>query len=190
MQAVTFLLLNTILRFSIDVGLSKQAATSAFMSVSSSWIQWIAPGHPVWGYMSEIVPIVALILLSWLLYRTISRSYCHVIWKYIVMGTILSYILIAIHWLSESNISSLAMLLPGIGKSHMPRIVYVIGLGQLLVAFCQLFAQKKTLDGKSSLMMKTVAMLSAWSSTVIVLSGKQGSVVALASVIGGAAFLL
>ncbi|XP_065866941.1 uncharacterized protein [Euphorbia lathyris] len=184
-EAVTFLLLNSILRFSIDVGLSKQAATSAFMSASPSWMLWIAPGHPVWAYISEIGPSLILILLAWLLYRTIVRRYCSGIWKYIIMGTILSYILIALHWVSESNISNLALLLQGIEKSHIPRIVYAIGLGQLLLAFGKLFTQEKALDGKSSLMMKTLAMLSAWSSTIIVLSGKQGSLVALALVIGG-----
>ncbi|WCJ41278.1 GPI ethanolamine phosphate transferase 2 [Euphorbia peplus] len=184
-EAVTFLLLNSILRFSIEVGLSKQAATSAFMSASSSWMLWITPGHPVWAYISELGPSLILILLAWLLYRTTVSSYCWGIWKYIIMGTILSYILIALHWVSESNISSLVLLLERVGRSHIPRIVYAISLGQLLVAFGQFLTREKALDGNSSLTIKTLAMLSAWSSTVIVLSGKQGSLVALASIIGG-----
>eukprot|EP00257_Ricinus_communis_P021964 XP_015581562.1 GPI ethanolamine phosphate transferase 3 isoform X2 [Ricinus communis] len=47
-EAVIFLLLISILRFSIEVGLSKQAATSLFMSASPSWMLGIAPGHPIW----------------------------------------------------------------------------------------------------------------------------------------------
>ncbi|KAF2321987.1 hypothetical protein GH714_005233 [Hevea brasiliensis] len=184
-EAVLFLLLVSVLRFTIEVGLSKQAATSLFLNVSPSWMLGIAPDHPMWTYMSEIGPILALILLACLLYRTISGTYCLGIWKYVIMGTISSYILISVHWGSESNISSLPLLLQGVGRSYIPRIVYAIGVGQLLLmAFGHLFTKEKALDEKWSLM-KTVAMLSAWSSTIIILSGQQGSLVALASVIGG-----
>lgn len=136
--------------------------------------------------MSESGPILALILLAWLLYRTISSIYCQGIWKYVIMGTISSYILIAVHWGSESSISSVSSLLQGVGRSYIPRMVYTVGLGQLLLmAFGQLFSKEKALDEKWSLIMKTTAMLSAWSSTIIILSGQQGSLIALASVIGG-----
>eukprot|EP00257_Ricinus_communis_P021963 XP_015581561.1 GPI ethanolamine phosphate transferase 3 isoform X1 [Ricinus communis] len=185
-EAVIFLLLISILRFSIEVGLSKQAATSLFMSASPSWMLGIAPGHPIWMCMSEIGPILAIISLAWLLYRTTSSSHYWGIWKCIIMGTISSYLLIAVHWLSESSTLSLVLLLRGIGKSYIPRLVYGIGLGQLtLVAFGQCFTKEKPLDGNWSLIIKTVALSSAWSSTIILLSGKQGSLVALAFIIGG-----
>ncbi|KDP43914.1 hypothetical protein JCGZ_20924 [Jatropha curcas] len=183
-EAVVFLLLISILRFTIELGLSKQAATSLFMNVSPSWMLGIAPGHPIWIYLSEIGPILGLISLAWLLYRT--SNYCRGMWSSVIWGSILSYILIAVHWGSESNISSLALLLQGIGRSYIPRIVYAIGLVQLLlVTFGQFFTGEKTLDKKCSLIIKAVAMSSAWSSTIIILSGKQGSLIALASVIGG-----
>ncbi|KAG8644427.1 hypothetical protein MANES_11G127500v8 [Manihot esculenta] len=185
-EAVVFLLLVSVLRFTIEIGLSKQAATSLFLNVSSSWMLRFAPDHPLWTYMSESGPILALILLAWLLYRTISSIYCQGIWKYVIMGTISSYILIAVHWGSESSISSVSSLLQGVGRSYIPRMVYTVGLGQLfLMAFGQLFSKEKALDEKWSLIMKTTAMLSAWSSTIIILSGQQGSLIALASVIGG-----
>lgn len=190
MQAIVFLLLISILRFAIEVGLSKQAATSLFMNVSPSWMLGIASDHPIWMYMAEAGPIVALISLAYLLYRTIASSYCRGIWKYVTMGTISSYVLIAVHWGSESNIGSLA-LLQGIGRSYIPRMVYAIGIGQLLlVASGQLFDEKKASNRKRNLVMRTVAVLSACSSTIIILSGKQGSLVALASIIGGAYSLL
>ncbi|KAH9726366.1 GPI ethanolamine phosphate transferase 3 [Citrus sinensis] len=81
MEAIVFLLLITILRFTIEVGLSKQAATSLFMSTHSSWLVEIDPGHPVWIYMAEIIPILALIFLAYLLYIIMARSSCHSIWN-------------------------------------------------------------------------------------------------------------
>lgn len=186
LQAVVFLLLITILRFTIEVGLSKQAATSLFMSTHSSWLVEIDPGHAVWIYMAEIIPILALILLAYLLYITMARSSCHGIWKYVVLGTILCYILIAVHWASESDVLSSMLMLQGIGRNCIPRIIYAIGLGQLLLlAFSPLFHKDRDLESKMHLLIKTLAMLSSCSSTIIVLSGMQGPLVALATITGG-----
>ncbi|CAI0428687.1 unnamed protein product [Linum tenue] len=44
-EAILFLLLVLGLRFTIEIGMSKQAATSAFMHASSSWITGIALGY-------------------------------------------------------------------------------------------------------------------------------------------------
>ncbi|KAF9685252.1 hypothetical protein SADUNF_Sadunf03G0035400 [Salix dunnii] len=185
-EAVSFLLLISILRFTIEVGLSKQAATSLFLSASPSWMLGVAPGHPLWTYMAEIGPILAVILLAFLLCRTICSSIFGGLWKYINLGTILSYVLIAVYWGAESNIPTLALLLQGMKKGHIPRMIYAIGLGQLLlVAVGYLFDKDRELDYKRSLVMKTVAILSAWSPTIIILSGKQGSLVVLALIIGG-----
>ena len=186
MQAVVFLLLITFCRFSIEVGLSKQAATSQFLNVYPSWMTSIASGLPAWTFIVEVVPLLVLILLAFLLYKTISGSSCKGIWKYVIMGTIISYMLIAVHLASESSIKSLALVFNGIGRNCIPRIIYAIGFGQLLLlAFGQLFNKDKFLDGKENLVFKTMGMLSAWSSIVILLSGKQGPLVALASIIGG-----
>ena len=190
LQAVSFLLLISILRFTIEVGLSKQAATSLFLSASPSWVLGVAPGHPLWTYMAEIGPILAVILLACLLCRTIASSIFGGLWKYITMATILSYVLIAVYWGAESSIPTLALLLQGMAKGHIPRMIYAIGLGQLLLfAVAHLFDKDRELDYKRSLVVKTVSILSAWSPTIIILSGKQGSLVALALIIGGAYFL-
>jgi phosphatidylinositol glycan class O len=106
------------------------------------------------------------------------------------MATILSYVLIAVYWGAESSIPALALLLQGMAKGHIPRMIYAIGLGQLLLfAVAHLFDKDRELDYKRSLVVKTVSILSAWSPTIIILSGKQGSLVALALIIGGAYFL-
>lgn len=102
------------------------------------------------------------------------------------MGTILSYFLIAVHWASESSIRSLALVSNVIGRNCIPQIIYAIGFGQLLLlAFGRQFNKDKFLDGKENLVIKTIGILSAWSSIVILLSGQQGPLVALASIIGG-----
>ncbi|XP_021288049.1 GPI ethanolamine phosphate transferase 3 [Herrania umbratica] len=185
LEATIFLLLTFILRIAIEVGLSKQAATSQFMSVSSSWMRGISISQPVWTYMAEIVPILALMILGYFLYKAIS-SCCWGIPKYVIMGTILSYLLIALHWATESNILDLAHLLKGIGKSCIPRTIYAIGLGQLsLLAFGQLFSKEDTSNYKGSLFVKMISILSACSSTIILLLGKQGALVALGSMVAG-----
>ncbi|XWS10689.1 hypothetical protein CRYUN_Cryun38cG0019100 [Craigia yunnanensis] len=186
LEATVFLFLIFILRIAIEVGLSKQAVTSQFMNVSSSWMLGISISQPVWTYMAEIVPIVALIILGYFLYKVISNCCCWGILKYVIMGTILSYMLIALHWATESNISDLALLLKGIGKNYIPRTIYAIGLGQLsLLAFVPLFSKEETSNYKGSLFVKMITILSACSSTVIILQGKQGALVALGSIVAG-----
>ncbi|KAG2713259.1 hypothetical protein I3760_04G168800 [Carya illinoinensis] len=186
LEAVVFLLLITFCRFTIEIGLSKQAVTSQFLNAYPSWIMSIGSQFPAWMYMAEVVPMLVLILLSYLLYKTISSSYFVGIWKYMIMGTILSYMLIAVHWASESGTWSLALVSYGISRNCIPQMIYGIGLGQLsLLAFSQLFNKDKGLDHSKSLVVKTVGMLSALSSVAILLSGKQGPLVALASIIGG-----
>ncbi|KAJ4722696.1 GPI ethanolamine phosphate transferase 3 [Melia azedarach] len=186
MEAIFFLLLITILRFAIEIGLSKQAATSLFMSTHASWMVDIDPDNPMWIYMAEIIPILALILLAYLLYITVTSSSCCGIWKYVISGTILCYILIAVHWASESDTLSSITRLQGIGRNCIPKIIYAVGLGQLLLlAFSHLFHKDRALDSKKHFVSKTVAMLSTCSSTIIILSGKQGSLIALASIAGG-----
>ncbi|KAJ0034437.1 hypothetical protein Pint_24145 [Pistacia integerrima] len=185
LQAILFLFLITVLRFTIEVGLSKQAVNSLFMSKHSSWMLEIAPGHHVSTLMAEIVPILALTILAYLLYITIACSSFWAISKFVVWGTNLCYILIAVHWMSESNILSSVLMLHGIGRNYIPRIIYVVGLGQLLLlAISQLLERERALDGRKSLVIKIVAMLASCSSTIILLSGKQGPLIALASIIG------
>lgn len=73
-------------------------------------------------------------------------------------------------------------MLQGIAEGYIPRMVYAIGLGQLfLVVVSLLFDRDRELNCNRNLAMKTVAVLSAWSPTIIILLlGKQGSLKALA----------
>ena len=152
----------------------------------TSWILNIASGLPVWDYAAEIVPIVVLILLAFWLYKATSGSFFDWPWKYVILGTIMSYMLIIVHWITDSNGFVAALVPESIGRTYIPRVVYAIALGQLLLlAFGQLFKDNCS-DCKTNLVAKTTAMLSAWSSTVILLSGKQGPMIAFASIVGGA----
>ncbi|KAL2338851.1 hypothetical protein Fmac_013297 [Flemingia macrophylla] len=185
-ESIGFLILSTFCRFAIEVGLSKQAATSAFMKEYTSWIVNIASGLPVWDYAAEVVPMIVLILLIAWLYKVTNGGRFGCPWKHVIMGTILSYMLIIMHWITESNRFGVPLMPEHIGRNYIPRIVYAIGLGQLLLlGFGQLF-KKNCLDYKENLVAKTTAVVSAWSSTVILLSGKQGPMVAFASLVGGA----
>jgi len=152
----------------------------------TSWIINIASGLPVWDYAAEVVPIVVLILLAAWLYKAISGSFFDWPWKYVILGTILSYMLIIAHWITDSNRFDGALIPQSIGRTYIPRIIYAIALWQLLfLAFSQFF-KKSNLDCKTNLVAKATSMLSAWSSTVILLSGKQGPMVAFAAIVGGA----
>ncbi|KAJ7980495.1 GPI ethanolamine phosphate transferase 3 [Quillaja saponaria] len=185
LEGVMFLFLSTFCRFAIEVGLSKQSATSAFMKEFTSGILNIVSGLPLWMYITEVVPMLIMILLAYLLYKATARSSIEGLWKCVILGSILSYMLIAVHWASESNVLGLALPFEGFGRNYIPRIIYVVTLGQLfLLAFGQLFSGENPVDWNKSLVTKTVAMVSAWSSTAILLSGKQGPMVALASTIG------
>ncbi|XP_047170139.1 GPI ethanolamine phosphate transferase 3-like isoform X2 [Vigna umbellata] len=184
-ESIGFLILSTFCRFAIEVGLSKQAATSAFMKDYSSWIINIASGLPVWDYAAEVVPILVLIMLAAWLYKATSGCFFDWPWKFVILGTILSYMLIIAHWITDSNRFDGALIPQSIGRTYIPRIIYAIALGQLFfLTFGQLF-KKSDLDCKTNLVAKTTSMLSAWSSTVILLSGKQGPIVAFASMVGG-----
>ncbi|KAG4970303.1 hypothetical protein JHK82_035992 [Glycine max] len=184
-ESIGFLILSTLCRFAIEVGLSKQAATSAFMKDYTSWIINIASGLPVWDYAAEVIPMVVLILLAAWLYKATSGSLFDWPWKYVILGTILSYMLIIVHWITDSDRFGGTLMSQNIGRTYIPRIIYAIALGQLLLlTFGQLF-KNSSLDCKTILVAKTMAILSAWSSTVILLSGKQGPMVAFASIVGG-----
>lgn len=178
-EVVLLLKLISVLRFSIDLGPAKQGIGSAG-TLNSDY-----EGH-LSVYMAEIVPMLALFLLAYLLYKTTQNSSCWGISKCVILGSILSYVLIAIYWVIECKKLNLPPELQSVGKSRIPQTIYGIGLGQLvLLTLDQLFSVEKTTDSKGRVFVKTVAMLSAWSSTVIILLGKQGPTIALASIIGG-----
>ncbi|XP_058099385.1 uncharacterized protein LOC131243812 isoform X2 [Magnolia sinica] len=186
-EALVFLLLNFILGFSTELGLSKQAVGLAFMNIFPLRILGIDEGHSLWMVLSEIVPMLGLILLGFMLCRSAAGNSCWRFLKYLfVIGTIISYILIAFHWALESNILAVPMVLVGIGRNFVPRVVYTIGSGLILLAFTQMADHKeKTSDCSGRTFIAAVALLSAWSSMILILLGRQGPLVALISIIGG-----
>ena len=104
-----------------------------------------------------------------------------------IMGTVLSYMLMAIHWVSESNLMTISLAVRDIGKNIASRLVYAIGFVWLvLLVFSQIFHQKVTAANSTGrLTFVTMAMISAWSSTVLILLGRQGPFVALIFISGG-----
>lgn len=187
LQAIAFILLISILRFTIELGLSKQTSNSTLLMVHLSWILHIDEGSSVWMYIAEIVPILSIALLAYLLHKSMAHIHCPSVTRYVIRGTLFSYMLIGVHWILESDLISLSHI--GIKAAIIPRMIYAIGFAQLLsLALGQLIRREKLSGWKDGILLNTVAMLSAWSSTVIVLSGKQGAFVALALVAGGTDF--
>lgn len=184
-ESIGFLLLSTLCRFAIEVGLSKQAATSAFMKDNSSWMASLASDLPIWDYTAKLIPMLVLILLAFWLYKATNCSFFDWPWKYVILGTILSYMLILVHLITDSDGFGVALMPESIGRTYIPRIVYAIALGQLLLLACGQLFKHSCSDCKTSLVAKTTAMLSAWSSPVILLSGKQGPIIAFTSIVGG-----
>ncbi|XP_052188828.1 uncharacterized protein LOC127799126 [Diospyros lotus] len=186
MEALLFLLLISILRFSIQHRLSKQDISSVLQDISPSWMLGIAEGYSFWAHAAELVPVLALIILAFMLHKSVSCCSCSKILKYVITGTMFSYLLIAAYWVLESKLLNLPLLLKGIERNVIPRTIYVIGCTQLFaLALLQFLGEENTSNWEESMVIKIVAMLSAWSSTVIILSGRQGPLVALAFIIGG-----
>lgn len=103
------------------------------------------------------------------------------------MGTILSYMLISVHWVSESNWIVVSPAVRDIGKILAPRLVYSIGFGLLILfVLSRIFYPKETASNSTEwLAIATMAMISAWSSIILILLGKQGALVALVCIVGG-----
>ncbi|XP_062111849.1 uncharacterized protein LOC133823217 isoform X2 [Humulus lupulus] len=186
LEAIVFLLVIIIGRFTIEVGLSKQTPDFAFLNIYPSWMPRIASGLPVLSFITDLVPIICLMLLAIFLYKTLSSSFSEGLWKYVIRATIFSYMLIAVHWASESSLCGLAWVLKGIERNSIPQMVYALGFAQLLLLiFLQLFNKEGSLYSMKSFVTKVVALLSTCSSTIIMLLGKQGPVVSIAAIIGG-----
>lgn len=184
-EAALLLLLVTALRFIMESGLSKQADN---LSNAASMFG-VAQDHPFWIFLSLCVPILALFLLAYLLLKYIRSDSCRGVQKYVILGTILCYALIASYWVLDSELLTLRVTLQYIGRSYIPRVIYIVGIAQFVaLVINQLMIRKRTLCHQNYLTSKIIAMLSAWSSAIILLSGKQGSIVALTAV--GSAFCI
>ncbi|KAG9460009.1 hypothetical protein H6P81_004517 [Aristolochia fimbriata] len=169
-EAVVFLLLSIFLGWGTEHGLSKQSLGSHFMN------------NTIWMLFYEVASILALVLLAILLYKNIAGKSWWPFMKYFLLsGTFLSYILIAVYWTFESKILAISVGVEGNVKNFIPRVIYAIGFAQLaLLLFCRIFKQKDmTSDYCESVMIRAIAMISIWSPTVMVVLGRQGPFVAL-----------
>ncbi|KAI3459896.1 hypothetical protein Pfo_016559 [Paulownia fortunei] len=186
LEALVLCLLVPLLRISIELGQLKQAVNSLFLKVDPSKTLGIDNGSQFWMYVAEVLPILALIIVAYLLYKCIASSSSQGILKYVVLGTLFNYMLIPLHWASDSSLLSQHMLLEGVKGNLIPRVTYAAGLLQLLLlAIGQLIVRERASNLEESTVVKALALLSAWSSTIIILSGKQGPLVVLALFIGG-----
>ncbi|KAK6116828.1 hypothetical protein DH2020_049458 [Rehmannia glutinosa] len=185
LEALVLCLLVPLLRISIELGQLKQAVNSLFLKVDPSKTLGIDDGSQFWMYVAEVLPILALIIVAYLLYKCIASSSSQGILKYVVFGTLFNYMLIALHWASDSSLLRQHMLLGGNGNL-IPRVTYAAGFLQLLLlAIGQLIVKERSSNLEQRTVVKALALLSAWSSTIIILSGKQGPLVVLALFIGG-----
>ncbi|KAJ8444087.1 hypothetical protein Cgig2_025088 [Carnegiea gigantea] len=183
-EATSLVILVCALRFVMEFGLSKEVANS--LNLAS--MLGIPQDHPFWVALSFIFPMLALFSLAYMLYRSISGSPWPSVEKYVILGTILCYVLISVHWVLESEFS-FSRAFHYVGRIFIPRMIYAIGIAQLvLLGIGQLVHGKRTSHYQKVLTIRTVAMISVWSSTIILLLGKQGSFVALASI--GAAWCI
>ncbi|KAK4713257.1 hypothetical protein R3W88_019164 [Solanum pinnatisectum] len=187
LEGLLFVLVVPLLRFGIELGQSKQAVNSLFLKSFASWTVSVDNGTNLWIYVADILPFLALVILAYILYyKSITHSSCRGIFKLVAIGTIFASSLIALAWALDGNLFSPSTVIVDIKAYWIPRIIYVIGLLQLiLLAISQLFGKEKTSGWEEDTIIKATAMLSAWSSTIIILSGKQGPLVALAAVIQG-----
>ncbi|KAG8373901.1 hypothetical protein BUALT_Bualt11G0073400 [Buddleja alternifolia] len=186
LEAIAICLLVPLLRISIELGQLKQAVNSLFLKVDPSKTLGIDNNYLFWMYIAEILPLLALMIVAYLLYTSIASCSSQSMLKYVIGGTVFNYMLIAIHWASDSTLLSLHMFLGGEKGNLIPQVTYAGGLIQLsLLAIDQLIVRQTTLNWEESTIVKVLALLSAWSSTIIVLSGKQGPLFVLAFLIGG-----
>lgn len=182
-QEFGFLLLNIIIRFGIGFGLSKQTGGSSYLVSDSLKFVGINKGHLLWLVL-EIFPIAFLSVLFVFLLKCIAHVDMSRYMKYFtIMGTVLSYVLIATHWASEIFISPAFQ---GIGRNLAPQLVYAIGFGILgLSVLSRILDMKERTTVSERLTNSTVPMLSAWSPTILILLGKQGPFVAFVCIAGG-----
>ncbi|GAA0183374.1 hypothetical protein LIER_30795 [Lithospermum erythrorhizon] len=156
LEAILLILLIPIISFGIQLGQFKQAVNSLFLKVSDSWMVGINSESYIWINTVEVLPILVLIILA------------------------------SMYWALDSHLLSQHAAFGVILGNVIPRVVYTVSLLQVLfLAMIHLFGSEKTAGWEEKLVGKALAMLCSWSSTVILLSGNQGSIVASASVLGG-----
>lgn len=186
LQGLALVLLVPFLKFGVELGQSKQAVNSLFLKMDPSWTLGIYSNTDFLMYLIEIVPQIGLFILAYILCRCILCSSANGTVKYVTFGSVFSYMLISLMWALDSSLLRLPLVLKSLQGNVIPRIVYAISVLQLLFStIVQRFTKDKSVDHVESTVFKASAILSSWSSPIIVLSGKQGPLVALISLIAG-----
>ncbi|RAL47464.1 hypothetical protein DM860_011202 [Cuscuta australis] len=180
-EALFFVILVPFLRFGIELGQSKQAVNSLFLKTFPSWTLGVDKASKFWIYGADLFPILALMLLAFIVYQSSSRGTS----KYIVAGTICSYCLIALNWTIDLNPFDLSVTIGSSKENWIPRTVYLLGILQILFLATARCLGKQITSDSERCQTSALSMLFAWSSIIIILSGKQGPLVALVAVIEG-----
>lgn len=186
LEALVLCLLVPFLRISIELGQLKQAVNSLFLKVDPSNMLGIYNDSELWVYIAEVLPTLALIIVAYLLYKSIMSCSSQSLLKVVLAGTLFNYMLILINWASDSSLLSPNLSLLRIKGNLIPQVIYAAGLLQLsLLVIGQLIDRGITSNSEQSIVVKALALISTWSSTTILLSGKQGPLFFLALLIGG-----
>ncbi|XP_042065122.1 GPI ethanolamine phosphate transferase 3-like isoform X1 [Salvia splendens] len=186
LEALVLCLLVPFLRISIELGQLKQAVNSLFLKADSSNMLGIVNDSELWMYVAEVLPVLALIIVAYLPFKSITSCSSQGILKYVIAGTLFNYMLILLNLASESSLLSPNLSLWLIKGNLIPQVIYAFGLLQLsLLVIGQLIDRGRTSNMEESTVVKALALISACSSTTILLSGKQGPLAFLALLIGG-----
>ncbi|XP_031488266.1 uncharacterized protein LOC116256161 isoform X1 [Nymphaea colorata] len=182
-EAFAFLFLNFVLRVIGEGGLSKQILTS--LPSATLEVEW---WDHFWLICTGILPMVLLVWVISLIFQPIGLNSN---WKtlkcYFPAITILSYAPIIVYWALEGKLLPITFILKYVGKNIFPRLVYAFSFGMIIfLAYFQKCKQKsRYADDPEGLTVATVAMLVAWSSTILLLSGRQGPLIAILSIFEG-----
>jgi hypothetical protein len=159
--------------------MSKQAVTNPFLKYDSDsefdskWLPSLFQSYDFVTLFSEVSPLIFLLLIAFLSYKSITSTVDLRCIKWIVTtGTMLSYMLVATFWLS--------------GRNFAPRMVYGFGFGLLVLNFLlRYLGIFKREDAVQRITNLALVMVTAWSPTILILLGKQGSFVALVCLFAG-----
>lgn len=190
-EALLFLILNTLLGVIGVNGVSKETVIQRVGKTFSSAIFNSISVHCATTILAAVLPLFILTLLvsQWLRVKHFSwNRYC---WYTFYTGGILSYLLIVFHWILEDITFMPSITLPNLLKDTarllFPRLVYLLTAGLAIFLFykSQSKVQRVNSPFKDSTTVAAVTMLSVWSSSILLLLGKQGPFILLLAILQG-----
>ncbi|XP_042385717.1 GPI ethanolamine phosphate transferase 3-like isoform X1 [Zingiber officinale] len=179
------LFLNTIIRHGIVAGMLKETSGSTSLFTFYKFIFHTDEKDPMLIVLTYSLPIISLSILAIMISRFLSATSSRMCYRYILfIGTICSYVLISLHWVSEGGLMPSFTFLQYIGKNLAPRLVYAIGFGLLVPSVLSQFLVNGMKKSTENLSISALGLVSSWSSTIIILLGKQGPFAVLIFVSG------